>query len=142
MNLTETIKAAGVVGQGGAGFPTHVKLSAKAEYFIVNAAECEPLIETDKYLCRTFPDRVIAATIAVAEHLEAKHAVIALKAKYAPEIQALEASIAKASAPVELFFRVSPSLVRKCAGVRSSNGRRLARLLKEQQAPTKKRAVS
>ena len=103
MNLTETIKAAGVVGQGGAGFPTHVKLSAKAEYFIVNAAECEPLIETDKYLCRTFPDRVVAATIAVAEHLEAKHAVIALKAKYIPEIQALESSIAKANAPVELF---------------------------------------
>ena len=31
MNLTEAVKAAGVVGAGGAGFPTHVKLSAKAE---------------------------------------------------------------------------------------------------------------
>ena len=50
MNLTEAVKAAGVVGAGGAGFPTHVKLSAKAECFLVNAAECEPLIETDKYL--------------------------------------------------------------------------------------------
>ena len=46
MNLTETIKAAGIVGAGGAGFPTHVKLDAKAECLIVNAAECEPLIET------------------------------------------------------------------------------------------------
>ena len=42
MNLTEAVKAAGVVGTGGAGFPTHVKLSAKVECFIVNAAECEP----------------------------------------------------------------------------------------------------
>lgn len=66
MNLTEAVKAAGVVGAGGAGFPTHVKLSAKAECFLVNAAECEPLIETDKYLCRTFPDRVVAAAVAVA----------------------------------------------------------------------------
>ena len=43
----EAIKKAGVVGQGGAGFPTHVKLNTRVEYFIVNAAECEPLIETD-----------------------------------------------------------------------------------------------
>lgn len=103
MNLTETIKAGGVVGEGGAGFPTHVKLSAKADCFIVNAAECEPLIETDKYLCRTFPDRIVAATMAVAEHLGAKRAVIALKEKYVPEIQALENSISKIHAPVELF---------------------------------------
>ena len=48
MNLIEMVKAAGVVGAGGAGFPTHVKLNTKVEYFIVNAAECEPLIETDR----------------------------------------------------------------------------------------------
>ena len=53
MNLIEMVKAAGVVGAGGAGFPTHVKLNTKVEYFIVNAAECEPLIVTDKFLCRT-----------------------------------------------------------------------------------------
>ena len=48
MNVTEVVKAAGIVGAGGAGFPTHVKLNAKADWFIVNAAECEPLIETEK----------------------------------------------------------------------------------------------
>mgnify|MGYP001708089797 CR=1 FL=1 len=57
MELIEAIKKAGVVGAGGAGFPTHVKLNAKAEYLIINAAECEPLIETDKFLCREFADR-------------------------------------------------------------------------------------
>ena len=65
MNLTEAVKAAGIVGAGGAGFPTHVKLNAKAECFVVNAAECEPLIETDKYLCRTYADEIIAAVAAV-----------------------------------------------------------------------------
>ena len=59
MDFVEAVKAAGVVGAGGAGFPTHVKLNAKAEWFLVNAAECEPLIETDKYLCRTYPDRIV-----------------------------------------------------------------------------------
>ncbi len=59
MSLIDIIKEAGIVGAGGAGFPTHIKLNTKAEYFIVNAAECEPLIETDKYLCRTFADELI-----------------------------------------------------------------------------------
>ena len=56
------------MGAGGAGFPTHVKLNASAECFIVNAAECEPLIETDKYLCRTFPEEVVAAAKAAYIH--------------------------------------------------------------------------
>ncbi|WP_297209643.1 4Fe-4S dicluster domain-containing protein [uncultured Flavonifractor sp.] len=103
MNLTEAVKAAGVVGAGGAGFPTHVKLSAKAECFLVNAAECEPLIETDKYLCRTFPDRIVAATAAVSAHLGAKRAVIALKGKYQAEISALEEAIRRLRAEVEIF---------------------------------------
>ena len=39
MDLLEKIKAAGIVGAGGAGFPTHVKLSSKAEYLLMNGAE-------------------------------------------------------------------------------------------------------
>lgn len=103
MNLTEVIKASGIVGAGGAGFPTHVKLNAKAECFVVNAAECEPLIETDKYLCRTYAPQIIAAVVAVAAHLEAKRAVIALKGKYKAEIAALSDAIKLADAPVEIF---------------------------------------
>lgn len=102
MNLLDAIREAGIVGAGGAGFPTHVKLKAKAEWFIVNAAECEPLIETDKYLCRTFADRIIAAAVIVAGHLEAAHTVIALKRKYRAEIDALRAAIDKAGASVEI----------------------------------------
>jgi len=49
--MIEMIKEAGIVGQGGAGFPTHVKLSPppdkKIDYFILNAAECEPYLTTD-----------------------------------------------------------------------------------------------
>ena len=63
----EAIKKAGVVGQGGAGFPTHVKLNTQVEYFIVNAAECEPLIETDKYLCRTQPERLVSTVVKISE---------------------------------------------------------------------------
>ncbi|CAM1378328.1 Respiratory-chain NADH dehydrogenase 51 Kd subunit [Fretibacterium fastidiosum] len=93
MDFLECVKSAGVVGAGGAGFPTHVKLDAKAEYFIVNAAECEPLIETDKYLCRTFPDRIVRAVSATAAQVGASRAVIAIKAEYEAEIAALKEAV-------------------------------------------------
>ena len=104
MNLIDVIKNAGVVGAGGAGFPTHLKLNAKADWFIVNAAECEPLIETDKYLCRVYADKIIAAAEIVAGHLGAKHIVIVTKQSYAAEITALRAAINKADSRTELFL--------------------------------------
>ena len=103
MEMVEAIQKAGVVGAGGAGFPTHVKLNAKAEYFIVNAAECEPLIETDKYLCRTYAERIVATVEKIAAHLEAAHAVIALKAKYVRETEALQNAVKALGANVEIF---------------------------------------
>ncbi|WP_085833541.1 4Fe-4S dicluster domain-containing protein [Clostridium merdae] len=103
MDFIEAVKAAGVVGAGGAGFPTHVKLAAKAECFIVNGAECEPLIETDKYFMRTFPIQIVEAINAVASHIGAKRAVIALKKKYSREIAALKKAIAESGEQIELF---------------------------------------
>lgn len=103
MSLIETVKDAGIVGAGGAGFPTHVKLNTKAEYFIVNAAECEPLIETDKYLCRTFADELVKGVMYISSHLEAKKSYIALKAKYKTEIAALKEAIQKNGASIEIF---------------------------------------
>lgn len=107
MDLIEAVKNAGIVGAGGAGFPAYVKLSAKAETFIINAAECEPLIETDKYLMRTFPDEILEAAEAAAEHLGAKRRVIALKSKYQREAHALQKSIEIAGSPFQLVKMTS-----------------------------------
>lgn len=104
MDFIDAIKQAGVVGAGGAGFPTHVKLAAKAETFIVNAAECEPLIETDKYIARTFAQRIVSTVDAITEHLQASRAVIALKGEYEREIEALQGAISKTGSKAELFF--------------------------------------
>ncbi|MGI6686277.1 MAG: hypothetical protein ACOX47_12550 [Bacillota bacterium] len=49
-DIIKLIKEAGVVGAGGAGFPTHVKVNAKADHVIVNGAECEPLLRVDQQL--------------------------------------------------------------------------------------------
>lgn len=57
------IKEAGVVGMGGAGFPTHVKLSPKEpekiEYILVNCAECEPYLTSDYRIMLEWPEKVI-----------------------------------------------------------------------------------
>ena len=102
MSLVETVKNAGIVGAGGAGFPTHVKLNAKSEYFIVNAAECEPLIETDKFLMRTRAADLVKGVDMIAKELGADKKYIALKAAYKTEIAALEAAIAEAGSDIKL----------------------------------------
>ncbi len=58
--LVEIVKNAGIVGQGGATFPTHVKISSglgKVDYVIINAAECEPYITGDHRTCWSVPSR-------------------------------------------------------------------------------------
>lgn len=46
--VLDQIRAAGVVGAGGAGFPTYKKLESQVEYIIANGAECEPLLQKDR----------------------------------------------------------------------------------------------
>ena len=60
--LMEIIREGGIVGMGGATFPTHVKLSSgigKVDTIIVNAAECEPYITADDRLMREQPERLL-----------------------------------------------------------------------------------
>ena len=60
------IKAAGIVGMGGATFPCHVKLSppkgTKAECVIINAVECEPYLTADHRLMLEKPDEILVGT--------------------------------------------------------------------------------
>jgi Na+-translocating ferredoxin:NAD+ oxidoreductase RnfC subunit len=86
----ETIESSGVVGAGGAGFPTHVKLRSKAEVAILNAAECEPLLHKDKEMLRGYPDEVLAGLAAAAELVGAKEAVVGIKYKYHDVIDLLK----------------------------------------------------
>jgi len=93
MDLLEKIKTAGVVGAGGAGFPTHVKLDCEVEYLLINAAECEPLLETDKFIMNRYSGEVIEAAAAVTEQIGAKEAFIAIKGVNGREIAAMQKAI-------------------------------------------------
>lgn len=89
-NYIKRIKACGIVGAGGAGFPTHVKLNAKAELVIINGAECEPLLRVDQQLMEFSSQDVVDGLIIAIEQTGAKEGVICLKAKYANAIVNLE----------------------------------------------------
>ncbi len=81
-SLIASVEQAGVVGAGGAGFPSHVKYNAKAEYVIINGAECEPLLRVDQQLMDQEAEKLLDALQLLVEHVEAKEGVIALKRKY------------------------------------------------------------
>ena len=85
----QQVEANGVVGAGGAGFPTHVKLAGTAEVVILNAAECEPLLHKDKELLRAFGQEVLAGLELARQAVGASEAVVGIKGKYADVIAAL-----------------------------------------------------
>lgn len=95
---------AGVVGAGGAGFPTHKKLDAKVEYFIINGAECEPLLQTDKYIMREKSAELLLGIEKATGLVQAERIVFALKKKYTNEISNLKKAAEKLKMNIEFFF--------------------------------------
>ena len=80
--LMGIIRQAGIVGMGGATFPTHVKLSSglgKVDTIIVNVSECEPYIVADDRLCREFPQEMVAGLKVIMKILGLNTAHIAME---------------------------------------------------------------
>lgn len=87
--IRERVRAAGVVGAGGAGFPAHVKLQAQVDTFLVNAAECEPMLKVDQQLMSVQAGRLIRGVKYAMTATGASAGIIALKEKYQNAINAL-----------------------------------------------------
>ncbi len=104
MELLEKIFNAGVVGAGGAGFPTHVKLNCSVEYLIINGAECEPLLCTDKYIINNFAEEIVKTTWEISKIVKAEKIYIAVKKVYEKEIANLEKAIKNTGLNVKLFL--------------------------------------
>jgi Na+-translocating ferredoxin:NAD+ oxidoreductase RnfC subunit len=79
-----------VVGAGGAGFPTHIKLQTAVETVIANGAECEPLLAQDKATMLHQPQAVVEGLNLLAQAVGAKRKIIAVKKKYNSATTALE----------------------------------------------------
>ena len=109
--LINIIREAGIVGMGGASFPTHVKLSGgigKVDTIIVNAGECEPYITSDDRLCREMPNELISGIKVIMKILGLKEAHIGIEDNKPEAILALKANVADSGVVVDALPAMYP----------------------------------
>lgn len=83
----------GIVGAGGAGFPTYAKLNENAETIILNCAECEPLLRLHRQLLEKYAQEIVETFHQIGQAVGAKEVVIGIKKAYTKTIDALNAVI-------------------------------------------------
>jgi electron transport complex protein RnfC len=109
--VRKAVQEGGVVGLGGAAFPTHVKLSPPEElpieWLLVNGAECEPYLTTDHRTMVEYPERVHFGIRIMMQCLGAKRAVIGVEMNKPDAIAALERT-----KPDDLDVTVQPLVVK------------------------------
>ena len=109
--LINIIREAGIVGMGGASFPTHVKLSGgigKVDTIIINAGECEPYITSDDRLCREMPEELISGIQVIMKILGLKEAHIGIEDNKPEAIRALKANVADTGVVVDVLPAMYP----------------------------------
>ncbi|MCP3849645.1 MAG: electron transport complex subunit RsxC [Gammaproteobacteria bacterium] len=91
--LIKAVQDTGMVGLGGAGFPTHVKLSVPPEHtidtLVVNGCECEPFLTTDHRLMLESPDKLLHGINILMNALGAKKAIIGIEDNKMDAIEAI-----------------------------------------------------
>ncbi|MGA3245655.1 MAG: 4Fe-4S dicluster domain-containing protein [Bacteroidota bacterium] len=92
MTINE-IQSFGIIGAGGAGFPTHVKLNSNPDTIIMNAAECEPLLHKDMQILRNHGDEVLEGFKIAMQLTGAREGIIGIKDKHHEEIELLESRV-------------------------------------------------
>jgi Na+-translocating ferredoxin:NAD+ oxidoreductase RnfC subunit len=109
MTLVDQVKQAGVIGAGGGGFPTHVKLAAKADTIIANGAECEPLLHKDAVIMEEQAVALVKGLQLAQEAVGAKTAVVGIKAKKKHAVEAVQAAVKGTSVRVHLLGDYYPA---------------------------------
>ncbi|MGN0755224.1 MAG: proline reductase-associated electron transfer protein PrdC [Aristaeellaceae bacterium] len=98
------IEESGLVGLGGAGFPTYAKLASPFEEggtVIVNAAECEPILAHNIRAAEENPQQLLRGLQIVMEIVRARRGIIAIKSVHATAVERLRAPLASAAVPEE-----------------------------------------
>lgn len=91
--LRVLLQRSGVVGAGGAGFPTYGKLTDKADTVLLNCAECEPLLKLHQQLLAQHAPEILSALQMVAQAMGAQHVYVCAKSEYKSTTQALHESM-------------------------------------------------
>lgn len=93
--IVSTVKNAGIVGAGGGGFPTYIKLQAHVDTFIANGSECEPLLTSDRTMMVKHAKQIITGMQYAMQATGAKQGIIGLKEHYTDAITALTNALPK-----------------------------------------------
>ena len=136
--LVNKLRASGIVGLGGATFPTHIKLRSNGTFnvhtLIINAAECEPYITCDDMLMRERADDVVKG-IAIVQHiLGAKKSIIGIEDNKEEAMAAMANACIRAELDT-ITVKVVPTLYP------SGDARRLIHLLLGTEIPSDKRST-
>lgn len=109
--LIETIQAAGIIGLGGAGFPSHVKLSVQQpiETLILNAAECEPYITADDMLMRERAANIIEGLEIIAYIVNAQQILVGIEDNKPEAIAAMTEATQNSAVEIVTVPTIYPS---------------------------------
>jgi Na+-translocating ferredoxin:NAD+ oxidoreductase RnfC subunit len=104
-DIVDKVRAAGVVGAGGAGFPTHVKLQFEVKMVLANGASCEPLLTSDPYLMTHQSSEVLDGLLTAMDCTASEEGKICLKSKHRDALRALRDEISdnKYSGRISVF---------------------------------------
>lgn len=91
--LKELLREAGVVGAGGAGFPTYAKMSPQADTLILNCAECEPLLRLHRQVLKMYTHEILSTLYEISKIVGVKNICIGIKASYKETVEAVNAEL-------------------------------------------------
>ena len=92
--LVALIKQNGIVGAGGAGFPTYAKLDKRADTIILNCAECEPLLKLHRQILERYAYEILSTLDLIKKTIGAKEVIIGVKGSYKGACDAVNQYIA------------------------------------------------
>jgi electron transport complex protein RnfC len=111
--IIEAIRSAGIVGLGGASFPTAVKLSpppdARVDTLVVNGSECEPYLTVDDMLMNTFPEEIITGVRITLRALGINRAIVGIEKNKPAAIAALRNAVKSLNLPENITVKALPA---------------------------------
>lgn len=108
IDLKEILQNAGIVGAGGAGFPSYMKLAEGADTLCINCAECEPLMYTDYMLMQEEMDKIVKGAMLVMDYTGISRTLIAIKEHRAHMLGFDEGQVLGTNVFVKLLPNVYP----------------------------------
>ena len=108
MDLKNLMKECGIVGAGGAGFPSYAKLADGADTLVVNGSECEPLLYTDYIILKREMPLVLEGVRAVVEYCKISRAILSVKEHTAKKLSLADGELLSYGVRVKVLPNVYP----------------------------------